>query len=317
MKYCLICYPGLEIVSQKEIKELANAKGIVEDSVVLFESKDIDCKKFKSAIRVLHLLDSFDFKSLDDFKRCEKTDFPVKGSFAVSCERHGTHKFNSHEVEELVGSFIDGKVNLKKPDTTFFVYIFNNKAYVGIDLTGDLSKREYRLFCNSQGVKGNIAYALVRIADFNEKDVLVDPFCKDGVIPIEAALYLSKAKVFGLDSLLRNIKASKSNSKIAKINIDFTNLDVGWLDTRFKEKEITKVVSVFPSASKAVSAKEIEKLADELFRQLRHVLSDKGIIVLLSKNNKPLEKVSLKHGFSLDKELNINLGSIIVFKRNL
>ncbi len=56
-----------------------------------------------------------------------------------------------------------------------------------------------------------------------------------------------KSLIFAVSNDLRDISAIKKNSKIANINnFNISKLDIDWLDTKFKEKEIDLIVTFIP-----------------------------------------------------------------------
>jgi 23S rRNA G2445 N2-methylase RlmL len=169
----------------------------------------------RSFARVLVLLDSFSFND-DFFERMEtsilKIDFGAiiseEDTFRVSCERSGEQEFSSEEVSQLAGERIVAnfkrKVSLNEPKVVVYVYIQKNRCYVGIDVSGiELSKRSYNLFSTTMSLKPSVAYSVFRISGF-KKGVLIDPFCGNGLIVIEAGMELNKIspRFFDKDKLI-------------------------------------------------------------------------------------------------------------------
>ena len=123
---------------------------------------------------------------------------------------------------------------------------------------------------------------------------------------------------------MRHIKAAEKNAKIAAVNslINFSRTDIEWLDTKFKEHSIDKIISYPPQISKLIPAKELEKLFKELFYQANYILNPKGRIVLISTEgriNDLLEKAAEMHKFKLLSKKEITHGQqkevIIAFVR--
>ncbi|NQV08759.1 hypothetical protein HQ529_02815 [Candidatus Woesearchaeota archaeon] len=349
-----ICHKGLEDISSSEIKELIGSDSKTEETIVLFDGKDKDfsllCYKGQSFTKIIYLIDKFKFKN-DLFKKIEESiknpkEFTEENkTFRVDCERCGTHDFSSVEVEQHLAASIKKhqvKVDLKNPDVIFYVYIYNNNCYVGVDLAGfDLSKRDYRIFTDPTSLKGTVAYSLLRLSGFKKNKILVDPVCGTGTIPIEAALYSTgfsvnyfrkdkfaflrlkrfktelekldkidmktKTNIYGFSHQLAKIKASQKNSKIAGINkkINFSRLDIEWLGTKFDDDSIDNVVSYLPSPSRRMPEKIVEKIYDELFHQLGFVLKNKSVIIIAVRTSELLKKVLKKYKFKLKQEREI------------
>lgn len=276
MKSLAITHPGLESVAAEEIKELLgkNVKDVsTEPSVVFFDVKEyldlcLLCYKAQSLIKVLLLFGGFEFKNEEGIfskakqiaKGKELANFiGKKTKFMVKCMRIGEHRFNSNEIESGIGKHIEGIVDLANPEAILYVYIIHDRCYIGIDFSGfDLSKRQYRIFTHKDSLKATVAYSLLRIAEYNKEDFIVDPFCGAGSIPIEAALYAcnfpvnhytkdkfiflnfkilkdidfkrffdgvdkkinidEKTKIHGYDFMLGYVRAAQKNAKIAGIN---------------------------------------------------------------------------------------------------
>lgn len=208
MKGLAITNIGTEKISSKEIKELIKPKSIkTGKGAVVFDFKELSdlcvlCYKAQSVSRILLLLKQFKIKKLSDLKQIDKIDFTKyldsKESFSSRCIKHG--EYSTQEIEGKAGEIIINnikkktkrkqKVNLDNPDVIFLTYVAGNECYFGIDFAGrDLSKRDYKIFGHQRALKGTIAYFLARTAGYDSKKVLVDCFCNDGSIPIEAALF--------------------------------------------------------------------------------------------------------------------------------
>lgn len=221
MKGLAITGRGIEDVCAKEINGLIGAKTAALDSCVCFDFEKFEdlfllCYRAQSVMKVMLLLGDFEINSVDDIKPrvpCLSEWIGRGSTFAVRCWNLNS-EIITMEVEQEIGEFIfeksGAKVSLNSPDTTFFVFIAGKRCFVGIDFSGeDLSKRDYRLFTGSDTIKATTAYSLVRIAGFKDGDVMLDPFCFSGAVPVEAALFASNLPVnhFSRDKFIfRKIK---------------------------------------------------------------------------------------------------------------
>lgn len=220
MKGLAITSSGIEDISALEIKELINSKAEVKEGCVIFDIKKLEelcllCYKAQSVEKILLLFDYFGFKDHDDLNNKLKqaigkikfSDWLDKTTtFRATCKKVDNDMLSSEEIAADAGEFIieaikktkkyQQKVELDNPDITFLIFINKNTAYLGIDFSGrDLHKREYKLFAHPNSLRSTIAYALLRIADFKPKEILLDPFSHSGEIPIEAALFASNFPV--------------------------------------------------------------------------------------------------------------------------
>lgn len=362
MKIITICSPGTEDICATEIRELCGVDSLQQESAVIFEvdeNKLINyCYMSQSAIKILGFLGYQKFNSLDDIlKHIQKINLNEwinkNTTFKVKCTRFGEHDFSSEIIAHKIGGFFyekdQLKVNLTNPDIIIYVYIFDNNCYIGIDLTGmDLSKRDYKMFSPSETIKGPIAYTLLRIANYDKTDILLDPFSGSGIIGIEAALFAIKKsinhykkdkfyfdrllpfkkiyydsffddnekiqdyklKIFNYDSLLPHVKYSQKNSKIAGVEkvINHSKIDIEWLDTKFEKETIDKIVSFIPCPSKRKSEQEISKIYKELFYQIIYILKENGLFVALTHKNELLIKMAQENRFKMIHERQIMQG---------
>ncbi|MBW2995168.1 methyltransferase [Candidatus Woesearchaeota archaeon] len=240
-------------------------------------------------------------------------------------------------LSEKIIEKVSCTVDFSNPEIIIYAYVINEKCYVGIDYCGfDLSKRDYKVYLHPKAIKGTLAYIMLRIAGYDKTKILLDPFCGSGIIPIEAAFFSTgfpintfrkdkfqfikmgvanekflekfdkkkkfKGSIYGSDKELRHINASKQNAKIGGIekSIKFSRIDVEWLDTKFKEKEIDLIVTDPPFPTKW---KKLPKTYEEFFYQAEFVLKDKGKIVAV--NNPEFASAAHNKGFKLEAEMQI------------
>ncbi len=348
MKALAISHKGFEKECSDEIKELIKTKTSIKPQAIIFTIKNLNelckvCYQSQSSTRILLLLDSFTFKTINNIKKQIKQqvekqslkDWLKKRTFVVRCLRLGEHKFSSHDLEAEIGEIIfekyKNKVNLENPDITFYIFINNNQCYFGIDFCGfDLSKRDYKIFNHPTSLNGAFAFCMLRYANHKPKDILLDPFCGCGTIPIEATLYAAKKSsnffrkdklafnklhkysfkdkenkkkfsIVGSDQSLSCLKASQKNAQIADIHksLKFTRIDIEWLDTKFKKAEIDLIITHPPYISRTKTKKDIEKLYNEFFYQVEYILNNKGRIILLTKDINLIQQSAEKNKFKL------------------
>lgn len=283
MKYIALCPRGLEDITQKEIQEIlgVSSKKILSGRV-LFSTASVSSllKKAQSIIKVYALKQ--ECSSLDEVKV-----FSLTAPFRVVCIREGEHTFTSQDVERIVGEkfYVKGNsVDLKNPKTIVFVDIVDEKIFLGVDQTPQLlSKRKYRVKIHNQSLNACTAYGLVRLSGYTGgKKILLDPFCKDGIIPIEALLY-KKGKVIAYDALFPNVRSTEVNATLAGVRKDLTvsRIETEWLDTKFGEEEVDFIVSAMPFVSKTLAENEVKKLYKEFFYHAAFILKKKGRIVCI------------------------------------
>jgi putative N6-adenine-specific DNA methylase len=379
---------GLEEITKEHIIEILNleSKKIkIEDSAVIFEIDNYEqlCKLSylsQGSNRILLLLDIISFKDYEELEK--KLELSVKKgllndaknllknnlTFRASSKVHDDEIIDVTELEKSAGGLsydyfvqegIELKVDLKNPEFMLYLFVINKRCYFGIDFSGDISKRDYKIFNSSMSLKGTTAFGLLKIAGFKSNDCLLDTFCNSGTLEIEAALYANKIsprfydkkfpflkmnifkddaaqekffktidslssdkrlKITAADTLLRNISAAKKNAKIAGVEkfIEFRRIDTDWLDLKFEEKSVDRIITFIPGSSKHKSNAALEKQFKEFFYQAEYILKDDGIAAVLCLSPELLLKMSEEY-LKLESERKIYSGEqmmkLLIFKK--
>lgn len=294
MKYIGITLDGMEKIAIQEIKEKtsSNPKELSK-TVILFETdKNLEEIQFQSLTRLLKYfshkvgqLPEYDFSDLEE---------PI----AINCKRIGEHDFKSTNIVEQIYKKINKKVDLKEPKCVIYVYIHENMYIIGEDfLKKDLQKREYKLKTTSQSLNSLITYAAVRLSNYKEGDIILDPICKTSETLIEAGLF-AKGKLIGLDPRYPNIKNSKFNAKIANIELDLYHGDLSWIQTKINEYSVDHVITI-------LLLRNFEKKVKEIFRQSEYMLKEKGNVTIITN-----KRVSENNNFKLVNQLEIKHGQL-------
>ena len=247
------------------------------------------------------------------------------------------------------------KISMKDYEIIFLVYIFDNKCYIGVDFAGfELNKRGYKIFLHPNSLRGTIAYVLVRESGFEKNEVTLDPFSRDGVVAIETAFYASdfphnyykkdrfaflklkigvdfdkffrdsdkktkkpKSKIYSYDHLFKYVDYSKKNAKIAGVDkfIGFSRTELEWLDIKFKESSVDRIITNPPMSKNA----DLDKIYNEFFYQSAYILKKEGTIALISRMPDFVKKHAEKHNFVVAKEKEVWSGgqplNILIFKK--
>lgn len=288
------------------------------------------------------LLDYFKFNDKEEIlEKIKKLKFKLKESFVVRCNRQGSHDFISNELEKEAGAMIyentKVRVDLKEAVTTVIIDIINNNCFIGIDYTGyKLSKRDYKIKNIPNNLNSCLAYDLVRLADYSPKEFLLDPFARSCEIPIEAALFAldipngsrikdqlffnhfikidfkdkikkSKLNILAIDTQQNSLRAGEINAKLASVNkqIDFSRLEIEWLDTKLKENTVDKVVTFPLYPTSTLPQNIVENLYKEFFYNLEYILKKTGLICLLTPVPALIEKYSTQNKFKTLRNIKV------------
>lgn len=330
---------GLEKSCANELQEFECTKIDSREEIVIFETESYEklcelCYSLRSASKIMLYFAEINVENFetDAEKELQKIDFAKfvtkDATFAVKYSKSSKATEDGRIITAVVGEHIyetiKAKVNLTNPEVQIFCYITDKKVHIGLDFSGeDLGKRDYRIFLGHDSLKGNLAFALLKLAKYEPKMTLLDPFCRAGAISIEAALmatrqsphYYNKkkfaflklpflkinfdkifndidkqkkkidAKILCYDPEFPNINAAKKNAKIAGVldEISFSRSDVEWLDIKFEAESVDRIVTYPLQLSKTAPVRKIEKIYDWFFKNSKFLLRKNGLMLVLMK----------------------------------
>ena len=113
--------------------------------------------------------------------------------------------------------------------------------------TLNLSKRDWRIEYVSAGINPSLAYILCMVADLSKEDIVYDPFCGAGVIPITALKHFNVKRVICSDISGKAVEKSEINFNTAGIDKNRYRLfrsDIR--DIRLNKRNADKIVSNLP-----------------------------------------------------------------------
>lgn len=210
-KFILICHFGLEKVLKSEIRKLGLEIANVTDGEIkaIGTLEDIPRLNFnlRTCERIMIEINNFKATTFDELynnvlnSEIEKF-VPVDGEFIISKANQDKNSIlhSSTAIQSIVKKAMVDRLkkvynaNILTESNgkySFRVKFNKNICSLRLDTTGDsLHKRGYRIKSGLAPIEETLAAALVNLVDFNEKKILIDPFCGSGTIPIEAAMIL-------------------------------------------------------------------------------------------------------------------------------
>jgi len=141
-------------------------------------------------------------------------------TFRVTCERvGGPHAFQAPNVEFEIGGAMSEFYEFSKPkmvdhDVHCRVDVMGDKVMVGTQLNvEDLTKRHFLRHRNAVTIKTNLAYVMLRLANVQKGNLIVDPFCGSGTILLEALeMTQGNMRCIGLDVSRRTATGAAENA---------------------------------------------------------------------------------------------------------
>lgn len=199
---------GLEQVLKEELEELGYTDITMLNRAVQLSGSWRDVYYLnlhvRCAVSVLVQIAKFRIKDEEDlYKKAFKIDwaqyfdntktFAVKGAVFSKLFRHSQYPHFLLK-DAIVDKFRDKglerpDVQVKAPQVMFDLYIQENECIVSLNSSGvPLFQRGYRESVGDAPLNEVVAAGLIRMAGWDKKTDLYDPFCGSGTILIEAAL---------------------------------------------------------------------------------------------------------------------------------
>lgn len=212
MHLFVTCGPRLEPVLEKELNELGYAetragfRGVYVDITSVAAIYHINyCSRV--ATRVLQPLLTFRCGGKEDLYEATSSlnwelYFRKAKTFAIDANVDHPKLRNSLYAAQVMKDAIcdqlvekKGKrpsVDTSQPDLQLNLFIRHGKGTISLDTSGDaLHKRGYRQEGGEAPMRETLAAALLKMGNYQSKDILLDPCAGSGTILIEAALMAS------------------------------------------------------------------------------------------------------------------------------
>lgn len=191
-------------------------------------------------------------------------DLPARGRFDVVASLLGRHNYSRYDVEDAVGAALSAELGaqyisrraradgIRPAALTVRVFIGNDTATFALRLADSpLHRRDYKQDTSRGTLHPPVGAALARILAPSVDEVVVDPFCGDGTIPIEIAALAPRADIRGSDCDPLRVRNAAANSARAEARISFSVADAGRLD--FADRAVD-VLATNPPWNLAVDA---------------------------------------------------------------
>ncbi|MBM3247771.1 hypothetical protein FJZ17_04515, partial [Candidatus Pacearchaeota archaeon] len=246
------------------------------------------------------LLKKFQFKNIDDI--LNEINIKLK-DFNVLCKIKDNN-IDSQDLKLKVTSLIcekyKTKPDYKEPKDILYIDIIKNTCLLGLNPEINLFKRPYKIRTSNNSLNACLASSLLILSDFKKTESLLDPFCNDATLLIEAALKGSK-NLYGLDSRSVNINNARINSQIAKVKINLENKTINSFNTK-----IDRIITQTPFPSKLKSEKLIGPILENFLEKAYNLLEKS--LTIITQNPSLLLKLAEKN-FNLIKKLEVKHGS--------
>ncbi|XP_018410719.1 PREDICTED: THUMP domain-containing protein 3 [Nanorana parkeri] len=232
--------------------------------------------------------------------------------FRVTCNRAGDkHSFTSNDAARDFGGAVQDHFQWKADMTNFDVEVLLNISYnemlVGIALTEESLHRRNITHFGPTTLRSTLAYGMLRLCDLEPSDVIVDPMCGTGAIPIEgvsewpACFFVAgdnsrnavNRAASNICSLLK--KQQNSESATQGLPIDTAQWDISRLPLRSGSVDV--IITDMPFGKRIGSKKKNWDLYPACLQEMSRVCrAGTGRAVLLTHDRKCFVKALARAG---------------------
>ena len=213
---CVPCLFGLEGIAGEELRRLKLENVRVENGRVLFSADESGIARanigLRTGERVLLVLADFEATTFEElFQGVYRTPLedyiPANGVFPVKGHCLSSQLMSVPDCQAIIKKAASRRLGEKygiswlPEDGEKYQLQFsmmNNRCQLYLDTSGPgLHKRGYRAIGNDAPLRETLAAAMVMLTKYRGRELVWDPFCGSGTIPIEAAL-IAKNRAPGL-----------------------------------------------------------------------------------------------------------------------
>ncbi|TVK90522.1 THUMP domain-containing protein 3 [Bagarius yarrelli] len=235
---------------------------------------------------------------------------PLK--FRVTCNRAGDkHSFTSNDAARDFGGavqeFFQWKADMTRFDVEVLLNIHNNEVVIGIALTEESLHRRNITHFGPTTLRSTLAYGMLRLCKPQMSDIIVDPMCGSGAIPLEGVIEWSNSFFLSGDNNDMAISRTVNNiNHILKKKQDGGSISPGLsIDTAqwdlcnlpLKTSSVDIITTDMPFGKRMGSRKRNWDLYPSCLREMARVCRpDTGRAVLLTQDKKCFTKALSRMG---------------------
>ncbi|XP_060925542.1 THUMP domain-containing protein 3 [Limanda limanda] len=231
--------------------------------------------------------------------------------FRVTCNRAGDkHSFSSNEAARDFGGaiqdFFQWKADMTKFDIEVLLNINKEEMVIGIALTEESLHRRNISHFGPTTLRSTLCYGMLRLCKPQASDVILDPMCGTGAIPLEGALEFTSSFYIAGDNndmavnrTVNNIfhiqRRRSDKGSVSGLPIDTVQWDLCNLPMRTSSVDI--IITDMPFGKRMGSRKKNWDLYPSCLREMARVCRPgTGKAVLLTQDKKCFSKAVSRMG---------------------
>lgn len=212
---------------------------------------------------------------------------PPRPTLDVVGSVEGRHGYSRFDVEQAIGPGLAARLGgrylartaqgVAPGEADLTVRVFAREDGVTIALRAaarPLHRRPYKLDVRPGTLHPPVAAALALLAEPSPGERLLDPFCGDGTVVVEAALLVAEVQITGTDLDADRLDGARRNAGRAGVAVSFVRADAGSVDAA---QAPVDVVLTNPPWNVAVGAGgRLRGSLEPFWRRLPALLGDQG-----------------------------------------
>jgi len=311
MQWLLTTNPGLEDIVKTEVFEKLGAHvvdqrmGMRGRVVIETDAPMEQLLKLRTSYHVGRFVAGVrvrtDSSGLDEIREAlEALDIPemeTARAFRVTGQRSGDHAYTSIDLQHVAGQALVDRygtdVDLEDYDVDVHCDVIGVRCEISVRSTDEsLHRRRFdRPFDHPAGTKAPLAYALLKLADPQPGETLVDPFCGGGTIAIEAAQAWPDVDIIAGDIDASFLDGARRNAEAAGVldRITFVELDARGL-AQYVDGPVDRVVTNPPYGIRMGKTGYLKGLYSGFLHGAARVLLPHGRIVVMTPRAETLRR---------------------------
>ena len=189
------------------------------------------------------------------------------------------------KLENLISSQSGLRLNREKPDAEFWILYRTEGFYLFLKRLSRHTAYEKTL--RKGELHPEIAYLMNWFAGSDKNDILLDPFCGNGAIPLNRALHFPTKQIYAFDidnAMIRIVqKKIMTRKSLANMkNLQLKQVDIKNLDTELPNESVDKIVTDPPWGLYENMNVDVDNFYSLVFSKMEKVLKHYGVIVMLA-----------------------------------
>jgi tRNA G10 N-methylase Trm11 len=188
------------------------------------------------------------------------------------------------KLENLIAAQSKLKLNKRNPDAEYWI-LYRREGFCFF--LKRLSRHSaYEKILNRGELHPETAFIMNWFAGAGRDDIVLDPFCGNGALPLKRALHFPAGHIYAFDADKAMVNAVKKKiaekkSLASMKNLTVKQADIQNLDTELPSGSVDKIITDPPWGLYEDVKMEIDEFYSLALSKMEYVLKDNGIMVLL------------------------------------